>query len=76
MCNTTTKNISSFWIAQFMSSSYNSIGGQFSKEIIGVQVQQLINKNRIVDRLKIEVIGLLSPSKLGTSIVTVYWKPQ
>lgn len=76
MCNIITENIHHFERALLVSRSRDSIGGQIAPEIIGVQVKQLINKNRLVDRLKIEVIGLLSPSKLGTSIVTIYWKLQ
>ena len=76
MCNIITENIHPFGRALLVSRSRDSIGEEIASEIIGVQVKQLINKNRLVDRLKIEVIGLLSTSKLGTSIVTIYWKPQ
>lgn len=76
MCNIITENIRPFGRAVLVSHSYDSIGGQIAPEIIRIQVKQLMNKNRLLDRLKVELIGLLSPSKLGTSIVTVYWNPQ
>ena len=56
MCKKTSKNINPFWIAQFISGSHDSIGVEISKEIIGAQVQTLINKNRLVNRLKVGVI--------------------
>ena len=76
MCNTSTKNISPFWIAQFISRLRDSIGGQIAKGIIAAQLQSLATKSRLPNRLKVEVIGLLSLSKLGISIVAVYQKPQ
>ncbi len=76
MCNTNTKKVSPFLIAQYFSSLYYSNGGQIFKNIIRGQVQQLIKINRLVNQLRVEVIGLLSPRKLGTYIVAIYWKPQ
>ena len=76
MCNTSTENISPFWIAQFISRLRDSIGGQIAKEIITAQLQSLTTKNSRLNRLKVEVIGLLSLSKLGISIVATYQKPQ
>ena len=76
MCNTSTENICPSWIAQFISRLRDSIGGQIVKEIIAAQLQSLATKSRLPNRLKVEVIGLLSLSKLGISIVAVYQKPQ
>ena len=69
-----TNNICPFVRALFVSRSHDLIGGQIAAEIITLQVQQMINKNRLFDRLKVKAICLLSPIKLGTFIVTVYWK--
>ena len=76
MCNTSTENISPLWIAQFISRLRDSIGGQIAKEIIAAQLQSLATKSRLLNRLKVEVIGLLSLSKVGISIVTVYQKSK
>lgn len=76
MCNTSTENISPFWIAQFISRLGDSIGGQIAKEIITAQLQSLATKSRLLNRLKVEIIGLLSLSKLGISVVAAYQKPQ
>jgi len=74
MCNTSTENISPLWIAPFISRLRDSIGGQIAKEIIAAQLQSIATKIRLLNRLKVEVIGLLSLSKLGISIATVYQK--
>lgn len=76
MCNTSTENISPLWIAQFISRLRDSIGGQIAKEIIAAQLQSIATKSRLLNCLKVEVIGLLSLSKLGISIATVYQKSQ
>ena len=76
MCNTSTENISPLWIAQFISRLRDSIGGQIAEEIIAAQLQSLATKSRLLNRLKVEVIGLLSLSKVGISIVTVYQKSK
>jgi hypothetical protein len=74
MCNTSTENISPLWIAQFISRLRDPIGGQIAKEIIAAQLQSIATKIRLLNRLKVEVIGFLSLSKLGISIATVYQK--
>jgi hypothetical protein len=76
MCSTSTENVSLFWIAQFISRLRDAIGGQIAKEIIVAQLQSLATKSRLLNRIKVEVIRLLSLSKLEISIVTVYQKPQ
>jgi len=76
MCSTSTENVSLFWIAQFISRLRDAKGGQIAKEIIVAQLQSLATKSRLLNRIKVEVIRLLSLSKLEISIVTVYQKPQ
>jgi hypothetical protein len=76
MCSTSTENVSLFWIAQFISRLRDAIGGQIAKEIIVAQLQSLATKSRLFNRIKVEVIRLLSLSKLEISIVTVYQKAQ
>ena len=76
MCNTITKNISLFWISQFISWPSVSICVPTAKEIIVAQVQSLVSKNRLLNRLKVGVTGLLSKRKISMSILAVYQKSQ